>query len=565
MDRLSPARPTQSDAHHTHLTELEAARRWFAPVGSTDSGCGDGRPTVSAKDKRQGKWRRRWSYAAVLIVLVAVPATVAARWGSGSQSLDSSLVWHEVRRGDMKVSVIERGNLESQQNIEIYCGVEDVQRDSINGTPIVWIIPNGSSVKAGDLLVEIESTPMREALDEQILETEESRNTAFQAESNYKNQIVQNETAEAEARLRVELAKLELAMFQDPESGTHKLAVDEIERSIEDVNNEILSAQAALELQTDDRRGIETLFRLGYANRNELRRSELSYMQAEGKYAATLNKLRTHQSSLEKTRNYVRRMELLTLEGKVQTAEQNLEQTIRNNEVRLAQAQSILKARSESLKKDEERLARYESQLKECKIYSPEAGMIAYASNRNDEIREGAAARYRQHLLSLPSLNRMQVRTAVHESVLDQISMGLSARITVDAFPDRSYDGKVQSIAVLPDQNGWRGSDTKVYETIVTIDTEVSQIKPGMTAVCEIEIESIEDAVLVPIQSLIERDGRTWVMARQGERIIPREVSVGRENDSLVQILRGLDEGEQVALNPSQIAELLPTESREAA
>lgn len=521
---------------------------------------------MSAKDKRQGIWRRRWSYVAVLIVLVAVPATVAARWGSGTQSVASGLVWHEVRRGDMKVSVIERGNLESQQNIEIYCGVEDVQRDSINGTPIVWIIPNGSSVKAGDLLVEIESTPMREELDEQILETEEARNTAFQAESNYKNQIVQNETAEADARLKVELAKLELDMFRDPENGTHQLAVEEIQRSIEDVNNEILSAQAALELQTDDRRGIETLFRLGYANRNELRRSELSYMQAEGKYAATLNKLRTHQSTLEKTRNYVQRMELLSLQGSLQTAERNLEQVIRNNEVKLAQAQSIHKARTESLKKEEERLARYQSQLEACKIYSPAAGMIAYASTRNDEIREGAEARYRQHLLSLPSLDRMQVRTAVHESVLDQISMGLSAKITVDAFPDRSYDGKVQSIAVLPDQNGWRGSDTKVYETIVTIDTEVSQIKPGMTAVCEIEIESIEDAVLVPIQSLIERDGRTWVMARNGEQIVPREVSVGRENDSQVQILRGLEEGEQVALNPAQLADLLPTESsREAA
>ncbi|WP_164101776.1 efflux RND transporter periplasmic adaptor subunit [Candidatus Laterigemmans baculatus] len=521
---------------------------------------------MSAKDKRQSPRRRRWSYVAALIVLVAVPATVAARWGSGGPTVDSELIWHEVRRGDMKVSVIERGNLESQQNIEVYCGVEDVQRDSINGTPIIWIIPNGSSVKKGDLLVEIESTPMREELDEQILETEESRNVAFQAESNYQNQVVQNETAEADARLKVELAKLELAMFQDPDSGTHKLAVDEIERSIEDVNNEILSAQAALELQNDDLRGIETLFRLGYANRNELRRSELSYMQAEGKYAASLNKLRTHQSSLEKTRNYVRRMELLSLEGALQTAERNLEQVIRNNEVKLAQAKSVLNARTESLKKDEERLARYQSQLEACKIYSPADGMIAYASSRNDDIREGAAVRYRQHLLSLPSLNRMQVRTAVHESVLDQLNTGLPAKITVDAFPDRSYDGEVQSIAVLPDQNSWRGSDTKVYETVVTIDTEVSQIKPGMTAVCEIEIESIEDAVLVPIQSLIERDGRTWVMARSGESIVPREVSVGRENDSQVQILRGLEEGDQVALNPAQLADLLPTEpSPEAA
>lgn len=519
---------------------------------------------MSATDSPR-KRRFRWSYLIVLIVLVAVPATVAARWGSGSQSHATNLIWQEVRRGDMKISVIERGNIESQENIEIHCGVEDVQKDGINGTPILWIIPNGSSVAKGDLLFEIESTPMQEALDEQILETEESRAATIQAQSNYDNQIVQNETAEAEAKLKVELAELELKMYADPENGTYKLAVDQIERSIEDVNNEILAAQAALELQTDDRRGVESLFRLGYANRNELRRSELSYMQAEGKYAATLNKLRTEHSALQKTQNYEKRMEELTLQGKVQTAKRALVQVIRNNQAQLDQAAAVLRARTESLKKDEERLARYQSQLEACKVYSPAAGMIAYASDRNDEIREGVAVRYRQHIMSLPSLSRMQVRTAVHESVLDQMEKGLSAKILVDAFPDRSYTGTVQSIAVLPDQGGWRGSDTKVYETIVTIDTEVSQIKPGMTAVCDIEIETIDDAVLVPIQSVVQRDKQTWVLTRRGDQVALREVSVGRENDSLVQILHGLEEGEQVALNPTGVADQLLAKTRESA
>lgn len=519
---------------------------------------------MSATDNPR-KWRIHWGYLVGLILVVAVPATVAARWASSSESRDVSLIWQEVRRGDMKISVIERGNLESQENIEIHCGVEDVQKDGINGTPILWIIPNGSSVAKGDLLFEIESTPMQEALDEQILETEESRSATIQAQSNYDNQIVQNETAEAEARLKVELAELELKMYDDPENGTYKLAVDQIERSIEDVNNEILAAQAALELQTDDRRGVESLFRLGYANRNELRRSELSYMQAEGKYAATLNKLRTERSSLQKTQNYEKRMEELTLQGKVQTARRGLVQVTRNNEAKLDQAAAVLKARTESLKKDEERLARYQSQLEACKVYSPAAGMIAYANDRNNEIREGVAVRYRQHIMSLPSLSRMQVRTAVHESVLDQMERGLSAKIRIDAFPDRGYTGTVQSIAVLPEQGGWRGSDMKVYETIVTIDTEVNQIKPGMTAICEIEIESIQDAVLVPIQAIVQRDEQTWVIARSGDQAVLREISVGRENDSLVQILHGLEEGEQVALNPTGLADELLAEMHESA
>jgi len=519
---------------------------------------------VSDNTNRKFNRSRLLSVLAVSSFVVAAAGFFYARRQSDGAVLSSQLMWQEAVREDLEISVIERGNLESQENEQILCGVEDVQRDGINGTPIQWIIPNGSSVQAGDLLVELEASPMRERLDEQILEVEESRSSTIQAQSNYDNQIVQNETAEAEARLQVKLAKLDLEMFTDPDSGTYKLSVEAIERTIEDVNNEILAAKAALELQADDRRGIESLFRLGYANRNELRRSELSYMQAEGKYAATLNKLQTQYASMEKAKNYERKMELLTLEGKLQTAEKNLEQVVRNNQAQMDQATAVLKARTESLKKDEERLARYEAQLEACKIYSPRAGMIAYATDRNDEIREGVPVRYRQHILSLPSLSKMQVRTSIHESVLDQIDTGLKASITVDAFPDRSYEGTVQSIAVLPDQNGWRGSDTKVYDTVVTIDTEVNQIKPGMTAVCEIQIDTLENVVLVPIQSIVQRDEQTMVITRQGDRAVIQNVTLGRSNDTRVQILEGLEAGQQVALNPAVVVDQLLKEAAAA-
>lgn len=483
-------------------------------------------------------------------------------FGSGDQ-VEENILLHTVAREHLEVTVIERGNLQSQLNREIHCLVEDVQRDGINGTPILWIIPNGSSVKKGDLLVELESTPMREELDEQILDTEEARSQQIQAEANYNNQVVQNETSKAEAELQVELAKLELEMFRDDESGTHKLAVEEIKRSIDEVNNEILEAQATLELRRDDRRGIDSLYKLGYANRNELRKSELAYLQAEGQYAAQLNKLETTLATLRKKENYEKKMELLRLQGKLQTAERGLEQTLRNNEARLAQVQAILRARTESLKKEEERLTRFEEQLEACKIIAPDDGMVAYATDRYGQIREGEPVRYRQHMMSLPALDKMQVQTAVHESDLDQIQIGMKARVSVDAFPDKDYIGTVQSIAVLPEQNSWLGSETKVYATVVTIDDKVEQLKPGMTAVTEIMVDSLDDVIAVPLQAVVERSDQTYVLVRNGDGLDAREVKTGRENDSVVHIVEGLNEGEQVSLNPREfIDELLKEPSR---
>ena len=499
---------------------------------------------------------------ATAVVLPVVGFSISSLFFGGDGTIDEDVLLHRVSRQPMQVTVIERGNLQSQLNREVHCMVEDVQRDGINGTPILWIIPNGSSVKKGDLLVELESAPMREQLDEQILETEDARSTQIQAEANYDNQLALNETSKAEAELKVKLAELELEMFTDEESGTHKLAVAEIERSIDEVNNQILEAQATLELRRDDREGIDSLYKLGYANRNELRKSQLAYMQAEGQYAAQLNKLETTLATLRRTQEYERKMELLRLRGKLSTAERGLTQTVRNNEAKLSQVKAILRARTESLKKEEERLERYTTQLAACKVYAPEDGMVAYATSRNDEIREGMPVRYRQHLMSLPSLEKMQVLTAVHESDLDQIEMGMKARVSVDAFADKDYTGTVQSIAVLPEQNGWRGSDTKVYSTVVTIDDDVAQLKPGMTAVVEIMIDSIDDALAVPLQSVVERDDLTYVLVRSTSGLEPRVVETGRQNDSNVEITSGLSEEEQIALNPRQfVDELLKNDS----
>ncbi|MEM9644549.1 MAG: efflux RND transporter periplasmic adaptor subunit [Planctomycetota bacterium] len=475
---------------------------------------------------------------------------MAGSFWSGGDVIDDGLLWQQVDKQSLSVSVIERGNLESQLNREIQCEVEDVQRDGINGTPILWIVANGSSVKKGDLLVELESAPMQETLDEQILDTENAVSNKIQAEANFSNQQVQNETTEAEAELRVQLANLELQMFIDKESGTYKLEVEKIKRGIDDVNNQILEAQASLELRRDDQRGIDSLYKLGYANRNELRKSKLLFLQAEGKYAAQLNQLETSLATLRRKENYEREMELLTLKGKVKTAERAQQQVKRNNEAKLAQYTAILRARTETLKKEEERLERYTKQLAACKIYAPEAGMVAYATDRSDEIREGVPVRYRQHILSLPSLDQMQVQTVVHESDLDQIQIGMKARVTVDAFPEKEFTGTVDSIAVLPEDNGWRGSDTKVYPTVVTIDDRVEQLKPGMTAVTEILIDAVDDVMVAPVQAVVERDDQTWVLARQDGRVTARIIQTGMTNQSVVEIHEGLLPGEYIALNP---------------
>lgn len=506
----------------------------------------------------------------ILSVTVIVVTTGIAALATVVGKPDATLIYYSVKRTDLPITVVERGNLESQVNLEIICEVDDIHGDGIDGTPILWIIPNGTSVKEGDLIVELDSASHQERLDRQILDTERARAHQIQAKARYKNRITQNQTAEQEARLQVKLVELELEMFVDKDNGTYKLEVEELKRQIDDINNEVLAAQANLELRKNEELGIESLFKLGYAGKSELDRTRLGLLQAESQYAARMNRLSTQLATLEKKQTYDHRMQLLQLKGNVETRRRRLDQVILNNASQLEQARAATEAADRALKKEEERLARYRKQLENCQIFAPQSGMVAYAvSNsrwRKMNIGEGVPIRHRQPILSLPNLTRMQVKTAVHESVLNQIKKGLPATVSLDAFPDRSYKASVTSVAVLPDQGGWTSSGTKVYETIVTIDEDVEHLKPGMTAVVEIHVDRLKDVLSVPVQAIVQRVGDSWCYVEAAGVVERRILKLGRSNDKFVEISDGLLDDDRVVLNPMAIVdEALQSESSNSA
>src|SRR5690606_38629259 len=138
-------------------------------------------------------------------------------------------------------------------------------------------------------------------------------------------------------------------------------------------------------------------------------------------------------------------------------------------------------------------------------------------------------------------------------------------KVRVDAFPDQQYEGKVLDVAVLPDQGGWMSSDTKVYSTTVTIDEEVSHLKPGMTAVVEIQVDHLRNVLTVPIQAIVQRGKSNWCFVNQGANVERRAVQLGRSNDRFVHVTEGIREGDRVVLNPLVLLDesSLPSESPE--
>jgi multidrug efflux pump subunit AcrA (membrane-fusion protein) len=187
--------------------------------------------------------------------------------------------------------------------------------------------------------------------------------------------------------------------------------------------------------------------------------------------------------------------------------------------------------------------------------------MVTYHVDANfwgnsSSIKEGDAVRHRQPLVSIPNLKLMQVKTMVHESVVDRVAAGMRATIRLDVFPDRRYHGTVKSVDVLADPGGWIASDTKVYKTIVTIDGEVEDIKPGMTAVMQIHLDRLKGVLCVPVQS-IERDGEEiWCYVDKGGQVTKCRVETGDMDDRFIEIRSGLSAGDRVIVDPSSYSEI---------
>jgi len=198
-------------------------------------------------------------------------------------------------------------------------------------------------------------------------------------------------------------------------------------------------------------------------------------------------------------------------------------------------------------------------QLERCTIVAERPGLVVYGTGRDDSyhwgqepIREGATVRDRQTIITIPDMTKMAVRVKIHESYIKKIQKGQKARITVDAYPDKSLKGEVTKVSVLPDSgNRYLSPDLKLYPTIIDINGMHEWIKPGMTAKVEILVTNLTDVVFVPIQAVSPWEERQVCYVANGSSKPERRfVSIGENNDEFVEIRSGLKDGERVLLRP---------------
>ncbi len=443
---------------------------------------------------------------------------------------------YQVKRADFLISIVEGGTLEAVDEVSI--------RNEVEGTArIIRIVPEGSYVKAGDLLVELDSSASQDAVNVQQIAVEKARFALIQAEQQLEIQKSTAESDLAAAELKVEFAASDLKKYIEGEEK-------QLDRNAQ---IEITNVVEALAIAEDRLAWSQKLFEQGFETKSTLDKDRLTVSQSK-------LKLEQAQKALSMLREFDAKKKRRELDSAHTEAIQNRERVRLQGERVKAQYQADVATQKSTLELNRTKLERDMKQLTATKIHAPQDGLVVYSGggggggggrySSESMIEEGAVVRNRQELIKLPDVSQMKLLVRIHESHINQVHVGQIAFVVLDSMPDLRLRGVVNKVGILPDSSSrWSNPNLKVYATEILVTDTLPDVKPGVSARAEVVITNLNDVLTVPIQSVSTRKGEQVVfLASAPEQ--PVKVSVGMYNTKFIEITAGLKAGDAVLLAP---------------
>lgn len=558
--------------------------------------------------------KRSWTPVVYGVLILGI-ISGAGYWGwhhfSSSDGTPKNLETQPLTRGDVVLTLVEKGELEAARNTEIVCLVRASGRGSQSASSIKWVIDDGSKVKKGDLLFLLEDASLREQLNNQHIVVEEKNDLFEQAKANLKIVENENRSAELTAYSNQEIAKIDLEKFLKAEKQQKQFDID-----------------SRIKLATADL--IQWRDKLGWSNRMFIR----GYLSANQKLndETRLDKANVDLDKLSKefdTLKFDNRRQELDLINKLEQAKLAMEIAKSNSESKRAQAQAKLTSAELILKQESQKRDDLEQDVRNCRIIAPNDGMVIYfvpessrfgGSSQTSNIEVGAPVKEGQKLMRIPNLNKMIARVKVHESVVTKIKGdataqtgfsnfydagqslaqwghvisglavpgfhsslpsfmpaliaqkeikndlahldeeivedGMAARVKVGSG-EKPLWGHVKMVAAVASSTDWMSSDVKVYQTVVTIDEPAENLKPSMSAEVTVNIDERKNVLRLPVQAVLESGGKKFCYVKKDTAIEKRTVKTGLNDYKFVEILpeSEIKENELVVLNARSYAE----------
>src|SRR5579864_6997879 len=280
----------------------------------------------------------------------------------------------------------------------------------------------------------------------------------------------------------------------------------------------------------------------------ELDREEIEarVRQSKAQLAGSEANLKVTQADYEKSKVDAESPDVVLLKRNYDLAKNKQDSaraTLSVDKAKLVQAEAQVESDRAALEQNQE-------QLGYATIVSPIDGLVL---SRDVEVGDavssilvlGSSATL---VMTIGDVHEVYVKGKVDESDIGKVSMSQPARIRVESFKDKTFNGKVTKIAPMGNEK----DNVTTFEVRVSIDNATGELKPNMTANAEILLEEHKDVLTVPEAAVIyDKDKKASVdvydpKAKDGKR--HTSIVAGISNGSKTEVLTGLKENDKVVL-----------------
>jgi multidrug efflux pump subunit AcrA (membrane-fusion protein) len=229
-------------------------------------------------------------------------------------------------------------------------------------------------------------------------------------------------------------------------------------------------------------------------------------------------------------------------------AERDHKQLKENYRLKQQQAKAKISEKNAILKQQKNKMNLYVSLSSEFDIKAPKDGMLIYISEWNGEKTTvgSSISGWNPNVAELPDLTQMNSKIYVNEVDISKVKKGQEVEVSIDAFPDKLFQGNVVSIANIGQQ--LRNQDAKVFEVIVELDGTDPALRPAMTTGNTIITREYDDQAYIPLETL-HQDSLSYVFVNRKGKDYRQEVLTGPSNENNIIVHLGLEPGEKIYLH----------------
>jgi HlyD family secretion protein len=537
------------------------------------------------------------------LVLGAAIACAGGFWWftkkNSSTDGDVEFRYAKAAKGELVRSISATGQLVASTTVDI--------KSKAGGKIVRLAVDEGTFVKKGDLIAEIDPSDTRATYDQANADLTSAQARASQAQENARLQEANSRTSVADAQSSLELAKVRLSKAQ-LESGRQPVLTQAAIRTAQASYDDAVEAKKRLEQVTIPQRRRDSkgtldktkadfdvataelarqrqLLEKGFTTKQTVEKATSALASAESAYrlaqtqaetlerdiaadlsAATYTiskaKAQLDQAKANSADLQIQIKGVQEAQKAVKAAEISLQAArdatinnrIRSEETRAAQASTVRSRVS---------VQNAKVQLESTTVVAPRDGVVTTKYLEEGTIIPPGTSTFAQgtSIVQLSDVNTMFVECAVVEADISQVRAGQKVRIVTEAFKGVPVDGVVDRVnpAAKTENN-----ITAVKVRVKILPGAKARLLPGMTATCEFLTLEKKDVLLVPSQAVKHEGDKDYVDVKSSDPKKPSrvEVKVGEVGNEGTEILSGLKEGDEVVTATIDLAALRETQKK---